>query len=92
MRRVKGLLGLLVGKGSFDSYNVKGLMYVIVVVCCYRFYHFVGYTEEVWCRIVFRGSLVFVRLLSIIRMWTMYLRGRWSYGGGSRMYQEGLSW
>nr|YP_010618312.1 ATP synthase F0 subunit 6 [Clavinema parasiluri]WAX01690.1 ATP synthase F0 subunit 6 [Clavinema parasiluri] len=90
---LKKFLGLVVGDSCCVSYNAKSLLYVVAVVFCFSFYHFLGYTEEVWCNIIFSGGLVCLSLLSMLILWLMSVRGSWSffYGIGVSLH-GGMSW
>nr|YP_004857908.1 ATP synthase F0 subunit 6 [Dracunculus medinensis]AEO27236.1 ATP synthetase subunit 6 [Dracunculus medinensis] len=77
--------------GGGDSYFVKFLLVFVVLVMSFSFYHYLSYTEDVWCNVVFSGSLSMVGLLVSFLVWLMRVRVHWNYVSSS-LEVVGLSW
>lgn len=48
------------------KYFGKNMLVFIVFIIVFGLYHFLGYTEELWCNVLYRGFLVMVILFSLI--------------------------
>nr|WAX01706.1 ATP synthase F0 subunit 6 [Philometra sp. HZ-2022] len=92
VKMMSGFL-MLVVDNSYKSYSVKSLIYIISIVLGYSVYHFIGYTEEVWCSVIFSGTLVGIVLLVMVVMWFMLLWKGWNVVMGDYiLHHQPMSW